>query len=75
MTVPHDIRAKQASLASPGLLHLVESSLQSPATHAPAEWSVSERAMWIMGFEHAMTMVQDYINGVSTKVLEARSGV
>jgi len=75
MTTPHDIEVKRASLASPGLLHLVEASLQSPAAHAPAEWSVSERAMWIMGFEHAMTMVQDYIKGASTKALEARSGV
>jgi len=75
MTLTHDIEAKRASLASPGLIHLVEAALQSPASHAPIDWSISDRACWIMGFEHAMTIVQDYINGAATQPLDRQTGV
>jgi len=61
------------SLASPGLLHLVETALRHPSAHAPADWPIPESAIWIMGFEHAMTMVQDYINSATTRTAEAPS--
>lgn len=53
--------------ASPGLIHLVQQSLRHPADYMPSheyiDWAVQERACWLMGFEHAMQIVKDYIEG------------
>lgn len=60
--------------ASPGLIHMVQEALNSPMGHAPAEeygkWTIQELACWIMGFEHAMRMVEGYINVARQKPVE-----
>lgn len=57
--------------ASPGLIHMVQEALNSPMNHMPMtaadgsgmqNASIHEVACWIMGFEHAMRMVESYIN-------------
>lgn len=43
---------------------MVQHALQHPADHIPRQmenFTITERACWIMGFEHAMQMVEDYI--------------
>lgn len=55
-----------------GIAAYVESTLRTPSIFIPIELdtaSLQERACWIMGFEHAMQMVDDYI-----KAAEASRG-
>lgn len=53
------------TLPKGGIAQLVQNALQYPIAQIPLgealKWSIQERACWIMGFERAMQMVDDYI--------------